>query len=138
MYCRNCGTQVPNQAAVCLTCGSYPSAGNRFCPNCGAQPDPSAVICVRCGVSLAQRSYIPPTPGMVGAKSKLVAGLLGILLGSIGVHRFYLGYIGIGIAQILVTICTGGLGGIWGFIEGILILVGNTITTDAEGRPLTE
>lgn len=71
-------------------------------------------------------------------KSKLVAGLLGIFIGSLGIHRFYLGYIGIGIAQIVVTLFTCGIGGLWGFIEGILILVGSAITTDAEGRTLKE
>ena len=71
-------------------------------------------------------------------KSKLVAGLLGIFIGSLGIHRFYLGYVGIGVAQIVVTLCTLGIGGIWGFIEGILILVGSAITTDVEGRPLKE
>lgn len=71
-------------------------------------------------------------------KSKLVAGLLGVLLGGLGIHRFYLGYVSIGIAQIAVTLCTVGLGAVWGFIEGILILIGNSITTDAEGRPLKE
>jgi TM2 domain-containing membrane protein YozV len=71
-------------------------------------------------------------------KSKLVAGLLGILVGWAGVHRFYLGYIAIGVAQILVTFITCGMGAIWGLIEGILILVGSTITTDADGRPLKD
>jgi TM2 domain-containing membrane protein YozV len=71
-------------------------------------------------------------------KSKLVAGLLGILVGWAGVHRFYLGYTAIGVAQILVTFITCGAGAIWGLIEGILILVGSTITTDADGRPLKE
>jgi TM2 domain-containing membrane protein YozV len=71
-------------------------------------------------------------------KSKIVAGILGILLGGLGIHRFYLGYIGIGIAQIVVTIVTFGFGAIWGFIEGILILVGSGITTDAQGRPLSD
>ena len=71
-------------------------------------------------------------------KSKLVAGLLGIFIGYLGIHRFYLGYVGIGVAQIIVTICTCGIGGLWGFIAGILILVGSAITTDAEGRPLKE
>jgi TM2 domain-containing membrane protein YozV len=71
-------------------------------------------------------------------KSKLVAGILGILVGWAGVHRFYLGYTAIGIAQILVTFLTCGAGYIWGLIEGILILVGSTITTDAEGRPLKD
>jgi TM2 domain-containing membrane protein YozV len=70
-------------------------------------------------------------------KSKIAAGLFGIFLGGFGVHRFYLGYVGIGILQIVVTIITLGWGGLWGFIEGILILTG-TIDKDAEGRPLKE
>jgi TM2 domain-containing membrane protein YozV len=90
----------------------------------------------------------PPGPGAppvvaplgepVGLKSKLAAGLLGVLLGGWGIHRFYLGYIGIGIAQIFVTLFTCGVGALWGFIEGILILCGSTIRTDAEGRPLQD
>ncbi len=70
------------------------------------------------------------------AKSRLTAGLLGIFLGGLGVHRFYLGYTSIGVLQILVTIATCGIGGLWGIIEGILILGGSGIKTDAEGRPL--
>lgn len=68
-------------------------------------------------------------------KSKITAGVLGILLGGLGVHRFYLGYTGIGIAQIVVTIFTLGIGSLWGFIEGILILTGS-INKDAKGQPL--
>ena len=71
-------------------------------------------------------------------KSKLAAGLLGIFLGGIGVHRFYLGYTTIGVVQIIVTLLTCGVGWIWGFIEGILIVAGTTITTDAQGRSLKE
>lgn len=71
-------------------------------------------------------------------KSKLTAGLLGIFLGAWGVHRFYLGYTKMGIIQIAVTLVTCGAGGLWGFIEGILILCGSTITTDANGTPLGE
>ena len=88
--------------------------------------------------------FPPPAPLMPPrivapvAKSKLAAGLLGILLGGWGVHRFYLGYVGIGIAQILVTMCTCGIGALWGFIEGILIISGQSITTDATGRPLQD
>jgi TM2 domain-containing membrane protein YozV len=70
------------------------------------------------------------------AKSRMTAGLLGIFLGALGVHRFYLGYTSIGVLQILVTIATCGIGGFWGIIEGILILGGSGIKTDADGRPL--
>ena len=72
-----------------------------------------------------------------GSKSKLVAGLLQIFLGSFGVGRFYLGYVGIGIAQILVTWLTCGFGAIWPLIDGIMILTGS-VKTDANGNPLSD
>ena len=84
-------------------------------------------------------AYCAPTPTPTtgtGGKSKITAGLLGIFLGAWGVHRFYLGYTTMGIIQIVVTFLTCGLGSLWGFIEGILILCGSTITTDANGNPL--
>lgn len=71
-------------------------------------------------------------------KQKVIAGVLGIVFGSLGVHRFYLGYNGMGIAMLLITILTCGWGGIitsiWGLIEGIMCLTGSM--TDAQGRPL--
>ena len=87
-------------------------------------------------------AYGQPPPGYYPdpqAKSKIAAGLLGVFLGGFGVHRFYLGYTKIGVIQIIVTIFTCGIGALWGFIEGILYLVGaNGWTTDATGRPLRE
>ena len=84
----------------------------------------------------------PGQPYYVGypeQKSRLIGGLLGILLGGLGIHRFYLGYVGIGIVQIVVTIVTFGLGAIWGFVEGIMILVGaEMFRRDAKGVPLKE
>lgn len=73
------------------------------------------------------------------AKSRIAAGVFGIVLGGLGVHRFYLGYTAIGIAQIVVTLVTLGLGWIWGIIEGILILTKDRrFLTDASERPLTD
>ena len=62
----------------------------------------------------------PPAVGPDGRplKSKMTAGLPGIFLGSIGVHRFYLGYAGIGIAQIVVTFRDVRHRGHLGLIEG--------------------
>ena len=72
-------------------------------------------------------------------KSKLAAGLLGIFLGAFGVHRFYLGYKALGTVMLLITLVTCFWGaivtGIWGVVEGILILVG-VMDRDAYGRPL--
>ncbi len=68
-------------------------------------------------------------------KSHIVAALLGIVFGAIGLHRFYLGFWGLGISQIAVTYLTGGFGVMWGFIEGVLIFTGH-INKDAKGRYL--
>ena len=72
---------------------------------------------------------------MISPKDKTTAGLLGILLGGLGIHRMYMGYVGIGLLQLVVSIFTFGLGSLWGFIEGILILVQDD-WTDSDGRLL--
>lgn len=72
-------------------------------------------------------------------KSRILAGLLGLFFGGFGVHRFYLGHTGLGVAQIIVTFVTFGVGWIWGFIEGIMILAGaQMFRCDARGIPLKE
>jgi TM2 domain-containing membrane protein YozV len=77
-----------------------------------------------------------PPPGWQ-PKQKIVAGILGILLGGLGVHSFYLGNSKKGIIQLVLSVVTCGLLGLWGFIEGIMILIGN-VNTDAYGVPLTD
>lgn len=119
MFCRNCGIRIPDHSAYCEACGTPTSrapAGSAP-PTVGGPPPPYA--------------YHP------AARSRIAAGLFGIFLGSLGIHRFYLGYIGLGIIQIIVTLITFGIGGIWGFIEGIVILAGG-FKTDARGVPLRE
>lgn len=54
-------------------------------------------------------------------KEKLVAGLLAIFLGWLGIHKFYLGYNKAGIIQLIISFFCG-IGGILGLIEGILYL----------------
>ena len=67
-------------------------------------------------------------------KQKVTAGLLQIFLGGFGVGRFYTGHVGLGIAQIAATWLTCGLGAIWPFVDGIIMLTGEP--TDVQGRPL--
>jgi len=76
-----------------------------------------------------QASPTPPPPAggqIPGAEKKLVAGLLGILIGALGIHKFYLGYQKEGIIMLLVTVLTCGIGGsvMWiiGLVEGIMYL----------------
>jgi len=61
------------------------------------------------------------TASSSGGKSQLTAVLLAFFLGALGIHRFYLGYTGIGIIQLLTL---GGFG-IWALIDFIRILVGD-------------
>lgn len=135
MFCKNCGHQHADNAAVCLNCGVAIGDGNSFCSYCGAQTAPGAFACVNCGAALA------PTVPAAEQKSKLAAGLLGIFLGFLGVHNFYLGYTGKAVAQLLISLFTCGIGAsitsIWGLIEGILILTGS-IDKDGNGVPLKD
>lgn len=65
----------------------------------------------------------PSYPKTQPENKKIVAGVLALLLGSLGVHKFILGYTTEGIIQIVISIVTCGVGGIIPFIEGILYLV---------------
>ncbi len=73
--------------------------------------------------------------GMQPVKSRKIAGILGLLLGAIGLHRIYLGFYWTALMQIVVTVLSGGFGVLWGFIEGVLIL-GAYFDKDAKGRRL--
>ena len=53
---------------------------------------------------------------------KVLAGVLGIIFGYLGIHKFVLGYTQEGIIQIVLTIVTCGMASIIGFIEGIIYL----------------
>ncbi len=64
-------------------------------------------------------------------RQKVVAGVLQLVI-PLGVGRFYSGHIGMGLAQLLLSFL--GIGVIWSFIDGILILAGHP--TDPRGRPL--
>lgn len=107
----------------------------RYCTKCGAINDEMAQYCTNCQAPLTPVSsgggYQPMqsvNPGTMtdwkalGADKKVLAGVLGILLGYLGVHKFILGYTTEGLIQIAITIVTCGVGGIIGLIEGIIYL----------------
>lgn len=103
--CQNCGTENSGYESFCRNCGTmlsnnYQNQQVQQKPNSGMQP----------------QGQIP------GADKKLIAGLCGILFGSLGVHKFILGYTTEGIIQIVISVVTCGIGGIIGLIEGIIYL----------------
>jgi hypothetical protein len=95
-----------------------------FCPECGNQVSDKAVICTKCGV--------PLSGSLVGGSDKefVPALLLCLFLGSLGVHRFYVGKVGTGILMLLTL----GACGIWTLIDFIMILTGSF--RDAQGLQL--
>ena len=152
MFCRNCGSQLPpNASEVCPNCGTIKGNGNKYCPNCKGPTAPGDTSCNNCGTILLSPSPSASSASSTPLKSKMLAGLLAIFLGSFGVHNFYLGYTTKAVIQVSITVvslllicCTGGLTGfitmgigIWALVEGIMILVGK-IDRDGQGRPLAD
>jgi TM2 domain-containing membrane protein YozV len=82
-------------------------------------------------INLVGAALAPPA----AVKYKYVAAALALLFGYTGIHRIYLGFYWVGLAQLLVTIGTVGYGALWGFVDAILIFSGH-VNKDAKGRPL--
>ena len=93
-----------------------------YCSKCGQETAETDKFCRNCGTATAQ--------GQNGQRNFLIAIILSVFTGCLGVDRFYMGYIGLGILK-LITL--GGCG-IWWFIDLILIATKNL--NDAQGRPL--
>ena len=90
----------------CQKCGTKVPENVQYCPNCGA-----AVNC-------------PGKP----KKDKIVAGILAILFGGLGIHYFYMGKTTAGIISLIIGLCSCYIWGLVMLIQGILIL---TMTDEA-------
>lgn len=102
-----------------------------FCPNCGAEINDNADVCLSCGKSVKKETG--------EEKSKVVAGLIGLFFGTLGIHNFYLGFTGKGVVQLCLTLLTCGIGALitapWSLIESIMLFCGS-IKVDAKGNPI--
>ena len=105
----------------------------RYCTKCGAINDDMAQYCTNCQAPLSSvgGGYQPMQSvnqdamtdwKQLGADKKVIAGVLGILFGGFGVHKFILGYTTEGLIQIAITVVTCGVGSLIGLIEGIIYL----------------
>jgi TM2 domain/Protein of unknown function (DUF2510) len=83
-------------------------------------------------VSAPPVGLVPAYGGAISPKSRTVASILGFFLGGLGVDRFYLGNIGMGVAKLLLGWLTLG---IWPLVDWIVILAG--AAHDGEGLPVT-
>jgi TM2 domain-containing membrane protein YozV len=92
---------------------SKDSVPAKFCFACAQGIDFSTEICPKCGVR-------QPLQKTQGKRSRLVAAIFAILLGSLGIHKFYLGQIGMGVLYLIF--CWTFIPWIVGFIEGLIFL----------------
>jgi len=113
-FCSHCGNAVSPMAAACPQCGHPVATQPATTQNAVGQPlgEPNAQAV---GQALAD-PYAP-------IKSRVTAGVLGILLGGIGIHKFYLGKPGLGVVYILF--CWTYVPTIIGLVEGIIYLTQN-------------
>lgn len=112
--CRFCGEKIATQQAAQQVNSAQPQPQVVY-----AQPQPQVVI----QQAAPQQVYVSGINPSWPIKSKVAAGILGILLGGIGVHKFYMGKIGMGI--LYLCFCWTGIPAIIGFIEGIVYLCSN-------------
>lgn len=147
MFCKYCGKEIEDGKEVCDECASKQTNVE----NVNEGPVKESVVTestspikdstVNSSNNTANTTVDSTINNSVNQKSKIAAGLFGIFLGSFGVHNFYLGFTGKAVAQLLITILSCGIlspvSAIWGLIEGILILAGET-SKDAYGNDLKE
>lgn len=81
-----------------------------YCSKCGKEIDDAAIICPGCGCATQnyhQKYNTAKRAENCSPKSRLVALLLCVFLGSLGIHRFYVGKIGTGVIWLLTLGCFG-------------------------------
>lgn len=110
----------------CKTCGAQIDNNSTTCPYCSAHVTPQSTgTVVQSAVTLPSTSSVGVPAGPT-ASNKVSAGVWGIILGSLGIHKFVLGYTTAGFIMLGVSVITCGAGallmGLIGLIEGIIYL----------------
>jgi RNA polymerase subunit RPABC4/transcription elongation factor Spt4 len=114
MFCKNCGREVNDNQAICLSCGVKVGDGKAFCANCGKDLPENAAVCLNCGVAVKNAG------GDLAGKDKLTMIIICLFLGGIGIHNFIMGETKKGVMKIVLSFCFG-IGSILALIDLIKI-----------------
>jgi TM2 domain-containing membrane protein YozV len=120
LFCTNCGAPSVEQAVTCMSCGARPVGYTNFCRQCGTALHPGQLLCIKCGVAVQSVSAAVQITGAPCDKNRVTAGILAILIGGIGIHKFYMGSWGWGIVYVMFFWTY--VPAILGLIEGIMYL----------------
>ena len=156
MKCEYCDNELPAGVAYCPSCGAavkvvHPTAAPAYAPGAapvGAVPPGAAPAAPAYAPGAAPIGAVPVGAAPYGApvivnmqqpalppKSRVTYVLLALFLGTLGIHNFYAGRAGSGVAQLLITLLTCGIGGLvtglWALIEAC------AVTTDGHGVPFS-
>lgn len=118
-YCRNCGKPVSSVSPKCGHCNIKPDTQNNFCPDCGKSTFGIEGVCPNCKAYLAG--------SFVKSKSKTVTALLAIFFGSLGVHKFYLGFFKEGLYLLIFSFVLSRINPYLGFIIYIFVFIEATL-----------
>lgn len=124
-HCINCGAEIAGDAEVCPECGVNQSTrldggyrdrdeNEKYCVDCATLIHKQAEMCPECGVS-------QPSLGGMDDSEQVIAGLLAVLLGGLGVHKFYQGNMRNGVLYLCLFWTA--IPAVLGLIEGILMLL---------------
>ncbi|MBR6503421.1 MAG: TM2 domain-containing protein [Firmicutes bacterium] len=136
-YCPNCGTAVTETMKFCPNCGIRveglfeevrQQSETRQGPSFDGQQGQAYQYANYNADYSAMNSVDPNWP----VRSKIAAGVLGIVLGGLGIHKFYLGKIGLGIVYILFVWT--GIPSFIGLVEGIIYLCTDDLTFQLKHR----
>lgn len=137
-FCYACGNIMHLSAADCPSCGARQSArpedtggktdllayGQVYCRGCGQALHQSAPLCPHCGAAQsAENSALSPR------KNKIVAALLAFFLGGFGVHKFYLGEVGLGLLYLFFC---------WTFIPAVIAMIEGIVYLATSDRRFTQ
>lgn len=96
-----------NETKYCKYCGEIIDLDSIICPKCGKQVEVPASIEINSTPQPTADDIIINPSVVISPKNKIVALLLAIFLGCLGIHRFYVGKIGTGIIWFLTVGCFG-------------------------------
>lgn len=122
MFCRNCGSELNPNQAICLKCGVKVGEGKTYCANCGQPVAENAAVCLSCGVAIKGAGAAAAGNGeYLNGQNKTTMALVCFFLGAIGIHNFMMGETKKGIFKIIFFILCG-ISGIFALIDFIKIL----------------